>query len=1129
MNRLKSAVILLAVAALPLLLASCGEIRLNVPAPDAGEDSVVDIAALELAEDVLTPDTAAQDKPPVVKIAKPVDGFIANVGEMVHFAATVSDDHDTEKLTFVLKSNNKELAKGNVPAAGLYEFDSAALPAGGQKLKLEVTDTAGNMGSAEVSILINTAPGAPSVAIEPATPTVADALVAKIVTPALDADRVSSQLTYSYLWTKNGVATAEIKDTVAAGLTKKGETWVVKVKANDPAASGAEATAQVVIGNSAPATPTVAIEPADVDLKSAVQCKVGAENADPDGDALTYTYSWSVNGYINVNVLADKIKIDDLYAKLKVPIKAGDKVKCIVVSNDGDLASIPGESTEITVKPFDVCASQFNPCDPAAACSNTDTLDPTCTCAGGYTGDGKICLDIDECAGGFCDLNADCTNTAGSYTCGCKNGFIGDGKSCSDVDECANGSAGCDLAASCSNTVGSYVCSCNLGYKGSGKVCGDVDECALGTGGCDLAANCSNTVGGNVCTCKSGYNGDGKKCEDVDECKTNNGGCSSDGLCTNIPGANLCVCNAGFSGDGAKCVDVDECKLGTAQCSTVALCANTPGTYTCACNAGYLGDGKTCADVNECLVANGGCALTADCTNKPGTFTCACKSGYSGDGKACVDIDECAKGTAGCAVQAVCANSIGSYTCTCKPGFQGDGKSCSTIDLCPILNGGCDLLNGKCSMVNDKVQCSCKAGYSGTGITCSDVNECLVNNGGCSATAICGNTMGSFTCACKPGYSGDGLTCTDVNECAVNNGGCSGNASCTNTVGSFACACKAGFVGDGKICTDVNECLVNNGGCKANATCTNLPGSSSCACNLGYNGDPKVGCVDVNECLANNGGCDVNAGCSNTVGSFICKCNAGFNGNGVTCLDINECLSNNGGCSLAADCTNTAGSYACACKPGYQGDGKLCVDIDECPPVNWTWNFTTQSSIGWVLDAPSVVGTLVNWKILGGNLYYGNGTNFDTPGQANHGNATGPVIQLSNNPQHKISFDADFQTEFGNYYDRLYVQLVIALPTGPQVITVWDKTKQVQNTPGQLINYTFTVAGYAGKQVQLRFAFDTIDAIGNGGKGVTINNLSIRGFPSPCLPNANCTNIVGSYNCTCDGTLKGDGKTSCVP
>ena len=41
-------------------------------------------------------------------------------------------------------------------------------------------------------------------------------------------------------------------------------------------------------------------------------------------------------------------------------------------------------------------------------------------------------LDVDECEVGKnnCDANADCTNTAGSFTCACRLGFSGNGKNC---------------------------------------------------------------------------------------------------------------------------------------------------------------------------------------------------------------------------------------------------------------------------------------------------------------------------------------------------------------------------------------------------------------------------------------------------------------------------------------------------------------------------------------------------------------------------------------------------------------------------------------------------------------------------------------------------------------------------
>ena len=43
--------------------------------------------------------------------------------------------------------------------------------------------------------------------------------------------------------------------------------------------------------------------------------------------------------------------------------------------------------------------------------------------------------DIDECTTSHpvCDVNANCTNTQGSYFCTCKTGFSGDGKTCQGI------------------------------------------------------------------------------------------------------------------------------------------------------------------------------------------------------------------------------------------------------------------------------------------------------------------------------------------------------------------------------------------------------------------------------------------------------------------------------------------------------------------------------------------------------------------------------------------------------------------------------------------------------------------------------------------------------------------------
>ena len=40
-----------------------------------------------------------------------------------------------------------------------------------------------------------------------------------------------------------------------------------------------------------------------------------------------------------------------------------------------------------------------------------------------------------------------------------------------DINECDDGTASCDVNAQCTNTDGSYNCSCSSGYSGDGMTC----------------------------------------------------------------------------------------------------------------------------------------------------------------------------------------------------------------------------------------------------------------------------------------------------------------------------------------------------------------------------------------------------------------------------------------------------------------------------------------------------------------------------------------------------------------------------------------------------------------------------------------------------------------------------------
>ena len=109
--------------------------------------------------------------------------------------------------------------------------------------------------------------------------------------------------------------------------------------------------------------------------------------------------------------------------------------------------------------------------------------------------------------------------------------------SITDIDECTRDTDFCDTNAECSDTIGSYECFCRTGYSGDGFNCTstfmscplcrcsvikipmittDIDECKQDMNNCHTEANCTDTEGSFYCTCNNGFEGDdGTHCESM--------------------------------------------------------------------------------------------------------------------------------------------------------------------------------------------------------------------------------------------------------------------------------------------------------------------------------------------------------------------------------------------------------------------------------------------------------------------------------------------------------------------------------------------------------------------------------------------------------------------------------------
>ncbi|XP_036124968.1 pro-epidermal growth factor isoform X2 [Molossus molossus] len=179
--------------------------------------------------------------------------------------------------------------------------------------------------------------------------------------------------------------------------------------------------------------------------------------------------------------------------------------------------------------------------------------------------------DEDDCSPAGCGPHSQCVSEGEVAMCQCLRGFSGDGKVCSDIDECELGTTVCPHPSSeCINTEGGHVCRCSEGYQGNGTHCLDIDECQLGVHTCGENSTCTNTEGNYTCVCASSLPEPGWICSDSTpppplreddrssvrdrhaECPPSHAGyCLHGGVCMYIEAVDhfACNCVVGFVGE----------------------------------------------------------------------------------------------------------------------------------------------------------------------------------------------------------------------------------------------------------------------------------------------------------------------------------------------------------------------------------------------------------------------------------------------------------------------------------------------------------------------------------------------------------------------------------------------------
>ncbi len=232
----------------------------------------------------------------------------------------------------------------------------------------------------------NTAPEITAVSLSHSTVYTDDTISVSVSSTDLDGDSVS----YGYAWTVDGTAIAATSSSLSGvSWFDKHDSVQVTVTPTDGSDSGTSVTSSAVaVLNTPPEAPTLSIDPvAPREGFDDLLCEVVTASTDADGDSVTYTMSWDVDGLgysagggdtadtaapwvgpFTTTWPADSVPGEDSYE--------GEVWTCTATPDDGDDTGTTA-SASVTIDPWVVEICTLEVTDPASSASTNCSFEPT--------------------------------------------------------------------------------------------------------------------------------------------------------------------------------------------------------------------------------------------------------------------------------------------------------------------------------------------------------------------------------------------------------------------------------------------------------------------------------------------------------------------------------------------------------------------------------------------------------------------------------------------------------------------------------------------------------------------------------------------------------------------------------
>ena len=267
---------------------------------------------------------------------------VSSSGVLTATATKSDQDGDPVSLTFVWKVNGvaRRTFTSATELTDSFDLAQAGTLSHGDTISVEVTPNDGIVNGAVAvdSARVNTMPSA-TVSFSSQNPLTNSVLTAMATKSDADGDAVS----LTYVWRVNGVvkrtftsATA-LNDTFGlstVGNGDRGDTITVEVTPNDGLIDGMTASDTATVGNTAPLA-TVALNDRAPTTNGSVTAV--ATKSDVDGDSVSLTYVWKVNGIVK-RTFTSATSLTDTFTLSEIDDEhRGDTITVEVVANDGAL------------------------------------------------------------------------------------------------------------------------------------------------------------------------------------------------------------------------------------------------------------------------------------------------------------------------------------------------------------------------------------------------------------------------------------------------------------------------------------------------------------------------------------------------------------------------------------------------------------------------------------------------------------------------------------------------------------------------------------------------------------------------------------------------------------------------